>query len=64
MLRDMSKSSFDDRFRESSSRDLSLTRTRGANEELARILGGIGALPDPLPLSPRAHALLHATTLD
>ena len=39
-------------------------RARNATEELARILGGIGALPESLPLSEHAEALSRAAVVE
>lgn len=41
-----------------------LGRSRTADEELARILGGIGTLPDFLPHAERAEALSRAAILE
>lgn len=52
----MHDTSFGDGITGSTGAGLRLGRSRSANEELARILGGIGELPDSLPRADRAEA--------
>jgi hypothetical protein len=53
----MNKSFFGEGMKGSSGRDARLARTRNAHQEMARILGGIGAPLDPLPLLEPAEAV-------
>jgi len=52
----MNKLSFGDGTTDSTGAGARLGRSRNPNEELARILGGIGAPPDLLPLSEHSEA--------
>jgi len=53
----MNKSSFDIGMSGTMEAGAAFALRRNANEELARILGGIGALPDPIPVSERVESL-------